>query len=69
VQTDSTVPNNKPDSIMSDNEKEACMLTDAAITGDRYVINKGAERTLKYKDLKTETQHVSNNGIGFKPFC
>jgi energy-converting hydrogenase Eha subunit H len=35
VQTDRTIPNNKPDIIIRDNEKRTCMLIDAAISGDR----------------------------------
>jgi len=52
VQTDRTIPNNKPDFIIRDNEKGTCMLTDVAISGDRNVIKKEAEKILKYKDLK-----------------
>jgi len=40
VQTDRTIPNNKPDIIIRDNEKGACMLIDVAISGDRNVIKK-----------------------------
>jgi hypothetical protein len=32
-------PNNKPDIIIRDNEKQTCMLIDVAIPGDRNVIN------------------------------
>ena len=52
VQTDRTIPNNKPDIIIRGNEKETCMLIDVAISGDRNVIKKEAEKILKYKDLK-----------------
>jgi len=38
VQTDRTIPNNKPDIIINVNEKGTCMLTDVAISGDRNVI-------------------------------
>ena len=38
VQTDRTIPNNKPDIIIRDNEKKTCMLIEAAISGDRNVI-------------------------------
>ena len=31
VQTDRTIPNNKPDIIIRDNEKRTCMLIDVAI--------------------------------------
>ena len=58
VQIDRTIPNNKPHIIIRDNEKGTCMLIDAAISGDRNVVKKGAEKILKYKDLKTETQRM-----------
>jgi hypothetical protein len=38
VQTDRTVPNDKPDSIIRYNEERTCMLIDVATTGDRNVI-------------------------------
>jgi hypothetical protein len=44
VQTDRTIPNNKPDIIIRDNEKGTCMLIDVAIRGDRNVIKKEAEK-------------------------
>ena len=37
--------------IIRGNEKETCMLIDIAISGDRNVIKKEAEKILKYKDL------------------
>ena len=37
VQTDTTIPNNKPDIIIRDFEKGTCMLIDV-ISGDRNVI-------------------------------
>jgi hypothetical protein len=46
--------------IIINNEKGACMLIDAAISGDRNVIKKEAEKILKYKDLTIEIQHVWN---------
>ena len=36
------------------------MLTDAAISGDRNVIKKEAEKILKYKDLTIEIQRMWN---------
>jgi len=51
VQTDRTIPSNKPDIIIRDNEKGTCMLIDKAIPGDRNVIKKEAEKILKHKDL------------------
>ena len=58
VQTDRTIPNNKPDIIIGDNEKGTCMLIDVAISGDRNVIKKEAEKILKYKDLTIEIQRM-----------
>jgi len=60
VQTDRTIPSNKPDIIVHDNEKGICMLIDVAISGDRNVIKKEAEKILKYKDLTIETQRMWN---------
>ena len=60
VQTDRTIPNNKPDIITRDNEKGTCMLIDTAISGDRIVIKKEAEKILKYKDLTIEIQRTWN---------
>jgi hypothetical protein len=51
VQTDRTIPNSKPDIIIRDNEKGTCMLIGVAISGDRNVIKKEAEKILKHKDL------------------
>jgi hypothetical protein len=51
VQTDRTIPINKPDIIIRDNEKGTCMLKDVAISGDRNMIKKEADKILKYKDL------------------
>ena len=51
VQSDRTIPNNKPDIIIRDNEKGTCMLIDVAISKDRNVIKKEAEKILKYKEL------------------
>ena len=60
IQTDKTIPNNKPDIIIRDNEKGASMLIDVAISGDRNVIKKEAQKILKYKDLTTEIQRMWN---------
>ena len=60
VQTDRTIPNNKPDIIIRDNEKGTCVLIDVAISRDRNVIKKEAEKILKYKDLTIEIQRVWN---------
>ena len=36
------------------------MLIDVAISGDRNVIKKEADKTLKYEDLTTEIQRIWN---------
>jgi hypothetical protein len=58
VQIGRTIPNNKPDIIIRDNEKATCMLIDVAIPGDRNVMKKEAEKILKYKDFTTEIQRM-----------
>jgi hypothetical protein len=60
VQTDRAIPNNKPDIIIRDNEKRTCMLIDLAVSGDRNVIKKEAEKILKYRDLTIEIQRMWN---------
>jgi hypothetical protein len=60
VQTDRTIPNNKPDILNRDNEKGTCMLIDVPISGDRNVFKKEAEKFLKYKDLAIEIQRMWN---------
>jgi hypothetical protein len=60
IQTGRTIPNNKPDIIIHDNEKGTCMLIDVAISGDRNVIRKESEKILKYKDLTIEVQRMWN---------
>ena len=52
--------NYKPDIIILDNEKGTCILIDVAISGDRNVIKKEAEKILKYKDLTIEIQGMWN---------
>jgi hypothetical protein len=39
IQTDRTIPNNKPDIVIRDYEKGTCMLIDVEILGNRNVIN------------------------------
>ena len=59
LQTDRTIPNNKPDIIICDNEKGTCTLIDVTVSGDRNVIKKEAKKILKYKNLTIEIkQHM-----------
>jgi len=60
IQTDRNIPNNKPDIIIRDSERGTCMLIDVAISGDRNVTKKEAEKILKYKDLTKEIQRTWN---------
>jgi hypothetical protein len=56
-----------PDIIIRDNEKGTCMLIDVAISGDRNVIKKEAEKILKYKDLTLEIERMWNVKAGVIP--
>ena len=58
VQTDRTIPNNKPDIIIRDNENGTSMLIDVAILGDRNTIKKEADNIPKYKELTIEIQRM-----------
>jgi len=60
VQADRIIPNNKPDIIIRDNESVTCVLIDAAISRDRNVIKKEAEKILKHKDLTIKIQRMWN---------
>ena len=60
IRTYRTIPNNKPDIIIRDNEKRTCILIDVAISADSNVIKKEAEKFLKYKDLTIEIQRMWN---------
>jgi hypothetical protein len=45
---------------MCNNDKGTCMLIHVALYGDRNVIKRDDVKILKYKDLKTESQHMWN---------
>jgi len=47
VQTDRTIPNNKPDIINHDRKQGMCMLIEAAFPGDKNVIMTEASKILK----------------------
>jgi hypothetical protein len=54
IQTDRTIPNNKPDIIIRDNEKGTSMLIDVAISGDRNVIKKEIKKKpRRFQNIKT----------------
>jgi len=60
VQTHRTIPSNKSEFTIRDNENRTCMLIDVANPGHRNVIKKEAEKILKYKDLTIEIQRMLN---------
>jgi len=64
IQTDRTIPNNRPNIIIRDNEKGTCLLIDVAISGDRNVIKKEAEKILKYRPYNRDTAHVECKNKG-----
>ena len=58
MKTDRTIRKNNPDIVIRDNEKVTCLLIDNAISGDRNVIKKEAEKILKDKDRTIEMQSM-----------
>jgi len=60
VQTDRTVLNNEPDTIIHENEQGPHLLLDVAISGDRNVIKKELGKVLQYKHLTREIQSMCN---------
>jgi hypothetical protein len=59
VQTDRTVPNNKPGIILRDDKQGICMLINVTIPGDRNVIKKEDGKILKYNDpITRNSEHV-----------
>jgi len=60
VRTDRTIPNNTADIVIGDNKPGTYMSIDVAISWDRNVIKKEAEKILKYKDFIIEIQRMWN---------
>ena len=60
VHTDREVTANRPDIIIKNKEEETCTQIDVAIPADRNVVQKGAEKKLKYKSLCIEIQRMWN---------
>jgi hypothetical protein len=46
--------------VISDNEEGSCVSTDAAISGDRNVTKKEAEKVLKYEEFVTQIERMWN---------
>ena len=60
VHTDRKVTANRPDIIIKNKKEKTCTLIDVAITADRNVVRKEAEKKLKYKGLYIEIQRMWN---------
>ena len=60
VHTDREVTANRPDIIIKNKKEKTCTLIDVAIPADRNVVQKEAEKKLKYKILCIEIQRMWN---------
>ena len=60
VHTDRKVTANRPDIIIENKKKKTCTLTDVAIPADTNVVQKEAEKKLKYKSFCIEIQRMWN---------
>jgi hypothetical protein len=49
---------NRPDIMIKNKIEKSCTLSDVAIPADRNVVQKEAEKKLKYKKLVTEIQRM-----------
>lgn len=58
IQTDRTVGGNKPDIVIKNLAKKVCIIIDVAVPHDGNIIEKEAEKRLKYKDLQIEVQRM-----------
>jgi len=60
VHTDREVTANRPDIIIKNKKEKTCTLIDMAIPADRNVVQKEAEKMLKYKSLCIEIKRMWN---------
>ena len=60
VHTAREVIANRPDIIIKNKKEKTCTLIDVAIPADRNVVQKDAEKKLKYKSLCIEIQRMWN---------
>jgi len=60
VHTDREDTANRPDIIIKKKREKTCTLIDVAIPADRNVVQKKAEKKLKYKSLCIEIQRMWN---------
>jgi hypothetical protein len=54
VHTDREVTANRPHIIINNKKEKTCTLIDVAIPADRNVVQKEAEKKLKYQSLSIE---------------
>ena len=60
VHTDREITANRPDIILKNNKEKTCTLIDVAIPEERNVVQKEAEKKLKYQSLCMEVQRMWN---------
>ena len=60
VHTDREVTANRPDIIIKNKKEKTCTLIDVVIPVDRNVVQKEAEKNLKYENLFIEIQRMWN---------
>jgi len=60
VHTDTEVTANRTDIIFKNKKEKTCTLIDVAIPADRNVVQKEAEKKLKFKSLGIEIQRMWN---------
>jgi len=60
VHTDREVTGNRPDIVIKNKKEKTCTLIDVAILADRNVVQKEAEKKLKYNSLCIEMRRMWN---------
>jgi len=60
VHKDREVTENRPNIIIKNKKEKTCTLIDVAIPADRNIVQKEAEKKLKYKSLCIEIQRMWN---------
>jgi hypothetical protein len=58
VHTDREVTANRPDTTIKNQKEKTCKLIDVAISADRNIFQKEAEKKLKCKSLGIDTKNV-----------
>ena len=58
VHTDKEVRANRPDIIIKNKKEKTCTLIDVAVPADRNIVQKEAEKKLKYTSLCIEIQRI-----------